>query len=61
MKSSLRIAEIHINNKFLNTIDEYRIIIIEIEKFDYKIIDYNNLWRYDIVVKGGYKHENYRM
>lgn len=36
-------------------------IIIKIEKIDYKIIDYDNLWRYDIVVKGGYKHENCRM
>lgn len=61
MKSSLRIAEIHISNKIFNIIDGYRTIIIKIEKFDYKIIDYNNLWRYDIVVKGGYKHENCRM
>ncbi len=36
-------------------------LLEKIEKFDYKIIDYNNLWRYDIVVKGGYKHENCRM
>ena len=53
MKSSLRIAEIHISNKIFNIIDGCRTIIIKIENFDDKIIDYNNLWRYDIVVKGG--------